>query len=218
MKKSTGEKSAKNGKNLSPLDKSAEEEIIIAKRMMDDDKPSKSASAKKSGLRIEQEEETRERLKGLPKMVTKDSNTIDLRIDRRMFDGEAVAEADDELSISRSRTIDGSMLSQDRLFAQKKRRKRVVNTDYSLAERYEPDYSRGLTAFQVEKREADGFINLNKNKTGKSYAHIFVSNLFTFFNLIIFIVAAALITVGAKINQMLFLVIAIANTTIGIVQ
>ncbi len=221
MKKTAGNKTVSAGeKNRSPLDKSAEEEIIIAKRMMDgEDKPTKSAAAKKSAARAEREQETRERLKGLPKVVTKDTNTIDLRIDRRVFEAGGNDDDGSASTVSRSRTIDGSMLSQDRLTAQRrKKRKRFVSTDYSMAERYEPEYSKGLTAFQVEKREADGYVNVSKTKTGKSYAHIFISNLFTFFNLIIFIVAAALITVGAKFNQMLFLVIAVANTTIGIVQ
>ena len=132
MKKTAGNKTDSAGeKNRSPLDKSAEEEIIIAKRMMDgDDKPPKSAAAKKSAARAEREQETRERLKGLPKVVTKDTNTIDLRIDRRVFEAGGNDDDGSASTVSRSRTIDGSMLSQDRLTAQRrKKRKRFVSTD-----------------------------------------------------------------------------------------
>ena len=217
MKKTKGDNvSAAGGQILSPIDKTAEEEIVITKKIVngaDEKQPKISSAQKKSQSR---KDETRERLKSLPNVITKDSNAIALGIDSKVFEGGS---DDGNSSVSRSVTIDGSMLSQDRLTAARRRkRKRIINTDYSFAERYDAEYNKGLTSFQVEKREADGFINLNKSKTGKSYAHIFVSNLFTFFNLIIFIVAAALILVGAKFNQMLFLVIAVANTLIGIIQ
>ncbi|MDE6398882.1 MAG: HAD-IC family P-type ATPase, partial [Clostridiales bacterium] len=113
-------------------------------------------------------------------------------------------------------TIDSTMLSQEKL--RQKKKKRVINSDYSAAERYEPEYNRGLTSFQVEKREADGFINMTRGKGGKSYGRIFFSNIFTFFNLLIFVVAGALIAVHAAPSQLFFLVIILANITIGIVQ
>lgn len=218
MKK--GKNEASGAKVISPLDKTAESEIVIARNMVDGaEKPSKSqlASKKQSGdPRSVKEAETRERLRKLPKVVTKDTNTVDLAIDRRVFDGDDGKDGD--ATVSRSVTIDGTMLSQDRLRAQKKKRRRFISTDYSSAERYEPEYTRGLNSFQVEKREADGFVNMTRKKSGKSYGRIFMSNIFTFFNLLIFVVAAALISVGASFNQLLFLIITLANISIGIIQ
>lgn len=205
----------------SPLDKSAENEIIIAKRFMEtgEEKPGKSIPKKKTAPVAKdavKEEESRERLRKLPKVVTKDTNTIDLQIDRTVFESDGDDKAD--AAASRSVTIDSTMLSQDKLKAQKKKKRRYISADYALAERYEPDYTRGLSAFQVEKREADGYVNQTRRKTGKSYGSIFFSNIFTFFNLLIFVVAAALIAVHANISQMFFLVIITANIVIGIVQ
>ncbi len=208
-----------------PLDKKTADEIARAQRVVEggEEKPLKSAKkgGEKAKLNAEigsvKAEESLERLKKLPKVVTKDTNTIELDIDRRVFDGSG-SDAKASAELSRSVTIDGTMLSQERLAAQRKKKRKFVNTDYSGAERYEPDYSRGLTSFQVEKRESDGFINLSKRKSGKSYGRIFFSNIFTIFNLLIFIVAAALIAVGAGLNQLFFLVIAVANLSIGIFQ
>ncbi|MDE7395020.1 MAG: HAD-IC family P-type ATPase [Clostridiales bacterium] len=202
-------------KGLSPINGSVENEIQNTRRLMDDGngvgdakpvKPSRAKKGKESAA-----DESRARLQTLPKVVTKDS-TIDLAIDRSMFDGEA-----ERQDVARSVTIDGNMLSQDKVRAQKKK-KRVVNSDLTYAERYESDYMHGLSSFQVEKREADGYVNVSKKKSGKSYGRILFSNLFTFFNMLTFAVAAALIAVGAGLNQLFFLVIITLNILIGIVQ
>ncbi len=222
--KATNNPAISQNTGVSPLDKTTENEIKLARRMIaeDESEPIASSRTKKSEQKAKtqsdkeqslKEKETLKRLSELPKVVTKDSNTVDLPVDRDVFEvngGEPLQK--------RSNTIDGTMLSQDKLAAQKKKRRRYVNTDYSAAERYDPEYTVGLTSFQVEKREADGFINVTKRKTGKSYGRIFFSNIFTFFNLLVFIVAFALIAVGASFNQLLFLVIAVANLLIGIIQ
>ncbi len=198
----------------SPMDRTKESEILLAKRIVDGEEVKTEKGGKKAAA-YDKAEESRERLRKLPRVVTKDTNTIDLEIDRSLFDG---GEDREGRSNSRSVTIDSTMLSQEKLRAQRKKRHKVINTDYSAAERYESDYTRGLTAFQVEKREADGFVNVTRRKTGKSYGRILFSNIFTFFNLLIFIVAGALIAVHAAFSQLFFLVIILANITIGIVQ
>ena len=180
-------------------------------------KTGEKSAQKERATRARKAEESRERLRTLPHVVTKDTNTIDLEIDRSMFEGnDSDGQKEDAVSRTRSVTIDSTMLSQDKL--REKKKKRVINSDYSAAERYEPEYNRGLTSFQVEKREADGFINMTRGKGGKSYGRIFFSNIFTFFNLLIFVVAGALIAVHAAPSQLFFLVIILANITIGIVQ
>ncbi|MCI8413385.1 MAG: HAD-IC family P-type ATPase [Clostridia bacterium] len=214
---------------VSPIDKTVESEIKITRRIVENADEGtareKTATPKKTAERegakaiaatkTQNKNATRERLGKIPKTVTKDTNDIAVTIDRSVFEG---GEEKEDAAQKRSVTIDSTMLSQDRLRAQKKKKRRFVSTDYSLAERYEPEYTKGLTSFQVEKREADGYINVTKSRTGKSYGRIFISNIFTFFNLLIFVVAAALIAVGAGFNQLFFLVIAVANIAIGLGQ
>ena len=120
-----------------------------------------------------------------------------------------------------SRTIDGSMLSSDSIKAsakKTKKQKRHASTDFSLAMRYEPDCSEGLNSGQVASRVEDGFVNVTATKKGKSYTSIFLSNIFTFFNILTYVVAAALIIVGASFSQLFFIFIILANIAIGIIQ
>ena len=198
---------------MSALGKESADEIERTKRIVGSDPPVSVHRPKKVG---KEKDETQKRLDELPKVITKDTNNIlDFGVDRSVFES---SKDEDESSKARSVTIDGTMLSHERLLAHKKKKHKNINTDYTLAERYDPDYSRGLTSFQVEKRMADGFVNMTKKVKGKTYGSIFISNIFTIFNLLIAVVAAALIIVGASWNQMFFLVIALANTAIGIGQ
>ncbi len=87
----------------------------------------------------------------------------------------------------------------------------------SAISRYNPKAEEGLTSQQVEKRTLDGLTNVSKIKTNKSLGGIFAKNIFTFFNLTCIAVAIALIAVGA-FSDLLFLVIVILNTAIGIFQ
>jgi len=107
--------------------------------------------------------------------------------------------------------IDGSKIPE------KKNQKQMINTDLGSAERFKPDLSVGLSATQVLQRKGQGYINATKNKVGKTYRSIFFSNIFTFFNILTFIVAGALIWANAEVTQLLFLAIIVANITIGIV-
>lgn len=84
-------------------------------------------------------------------------------------------------------------------------------------ERFSQDAKKGLTDDQVAKRMAQGLNNKVENKNEKTYKMIFFSNIFTFFNLLCFLVAGSLIAVGAYSNLM-FMVIIIANMFIGIIQ
>ena len=80
-----------------------------------------------------------------------------------------------------------------------------------------PDPEEGLTAAQVSERMAAGWANLPVEAPTKSEGQIVRDNLFTFFNLIFVVLAVCLLLVG-DVKDMLFLVIAAANTLIGIVQ
>ena len=95
-----------------------------------------------------------------------------------------------------------------------KKKKNVSNISIS---RFNPKPDEGLSSQQVENRTLDGLVNVSKIKTNKSLGGIFAKNIFTFFNLTCIVVAAALIAVGA-FSDLLFLVIVVLNTGIGIFQ
>ena len=86
--------------------------------------------------------------------------------------------------------------------------------------RFEPDLSAGLTEENVNYRLYHKQINEVKNPTNKSYLGIIIGNIFTFFNLLMFAVAALLVVVvGPKvITNLMFLIIIICNILIGTIQ
>ena len=120
----------------------------------------------------------------------------------------------------KSTTIDSSMLSHDAAASRKRsgKRRKQKTVDLTVAERYNPDPDYGLSPEVVAQRAEQGYDNFVKKKTGKSYLSIFMSNIFTFFNILTFIVAAALLVVGAGATQLFFIVIIFANVVLGILQ
>ncbi len=83
--------------------------------------------------------------------------------------------------------------------------------------RYNPKPESGLNLEQIEERVQNNLVNVSNVKTSKSVGSILFKNIFTFFNMICFVVAIALIFVGAY-TDLTFMVIVVLNTTIGIVQ
>ena len=77
--------------------------------------------------------------------------------------------------------------------------------------------TRGLTSAQVRKRVQMGQVNTPPESPTKSVKKIVLENLFSFFNLIFFIIAGFLIAVGS-FDELIFLLVVAANTAIGIVQ
>lgn len=107
---------------------------------------------------------------------------------------------------------------------QKLKRAEVIPEEYRLPERivpplkrYTPDLAVGLTQAQVNERIEQGAVNTAVESPSKSAKEIVYSNIFTYFNLIFFIIAVMLILVGS-FRDLTFLPIIIANTLIGIVQ
>ncbi|MCD7818012.1 MAG: HAD-IC family P-type ATPase, partial [Lachnospiraceae bacterium] len=84
-------------------------------------------------------------------------------------------------------------------------------------ERYAPAAQTGLNQSQVDDRIFRGLVNSAQESPSKSRKEIICSNVFTYFNLIFFLLAVLLILVGS-FRDMTFLPIIIANTLIGIVQ
>lgn len=89
---------------------------------------------------------------------------------------------------------------------------KIASTD-----RFVVDYDKGLTSDQVLTRNAQGLTNKSKKKYTKSYWEIIRDNVFTFFNIVLFILAIALIVVG-RWKDCTFLVIMVLNIIIGLVQ
>ena len=83
--------------------------------------------------------------------------------------------------------------------------------------RIETSPERGLTSAEVQLRIDAGWDNRPVESPTGSVWQIIAGNVFTYFNLIFFIIAAALLIVGSY-NNLSFLVIIFANLMIGIVQ
>ena len=80
------------------------------------------------------------------------------------------------------------------------------------------DPDRGLTQEQVELRTACGWANVTQDGAGKSEKDIIREHSLTFFNLIFVVLAAILLIGQSSVKNMTFLIVAVINTVIGIVQ
>lgn len=80
-----------------------------------------------------------------------------------------------------------------------------------------PDINIGLTTEDVALRVKAKQTNKTKKVVGKSYLQIFASNIFTFFNFLGFIIFILMALCGSWSN-MLFVVVILANTVLGIFQ
>ena len=98
-----------------------------------------------------------------------------------------------------------------------KKRKKELKKHPTTISRYEPDPSIGLSKDIVENRIIDGFNNKANEKKTKSIPRIIFSNIVSFFNILMFLIAAALIAVGAY-QDLIFLAIITCNILIGIIQ
>lgn len=79
------------------------------------------------------------------------------------------------------------------------------------------DPNTGLTSEQVQERFEGGLSNTVTESASKTSKQIILSNIFTYFNLIFFIIAAVLLYEHSYAN-MAFMGVVITNTIIGIVQ
>ena len=75
----------------------------------------------------------------------------------------------------------------------------------------------GLSSAQVQQRVQAGLTNTPPDSPTKTVQKIILENLFSFFNLIFFVIAGFLIAVGS-FGELIFLLVVAANTAIGIIQ
>ena len=86
------------------------------------------------------------------------------------------------------------------------------------AEHFSLDIEKGLTNEQVQQRIENGLVNKTKKHVTKSYVRIVYENVFNFFNIILFVIAAAMIVARIKYTQFAFLGILVSNIAIGLYQ
>ncbi len=75
----------------------------------------------------------------------------------------------------------------------------------------------GLTVAQAQERLENGYGNISVELPSKTLGQIIASNVFTYFNLVFFALAACVIAVGSW-NDLTFMPVVFANALIGIVQ
>ncbi len=158
--------------------------------------------------------EKKERIKFFSKKNGKNDSRPQVEYIEDKGDG-LVERPEKMLSSSGTIILNKNTLATD---AKKRKKPKYRPVDLSNAQRYDPEIKNGLTSEQVEKRYEEGYVNLSPPKKGKTYLNIILSNIFTFFNVLTFIVAAALIVAGVQITQLFFLVIIVANIVIGLIQ
>lgn len=83
--------------------------------------------------------------------------------------------------------------------------------------RYNPDVEKGLSTEEVSERISKKLTNKDLNDHSRTYTQIFFKNIFTFFNILEFIIFVALIICQHFMQTTFFIVVAI-NTIIGIYQ
>lgn len=107
---------------------------------------------------------------------------------------------------------------------QEKRKNKANNNEmhmetrtYADVERFYPDPAVGLTIQEVTKRHKEGLNNAETGVKSKSEKQIILGNLFTFFNILNFLLAAAVILVGSY-KDALFMGQIVCNILIGTFQ
>ena len=84
-------------------------------------------------------------------------------------------------------------------------------------QRFNPDIKEGLSTAQVEQRRKEGLTNKTKVTVGKSLWEIIYSNVLSFFNIVLYIIGAALIVVG-NYSSLFFIFVLLPNIIIGLVE
>ena len=95
--------------------------------------------------------------------------------------------------------------------------RKALRKNPSQVVRYNTDPEEGLPKEIVEARTVDGLVNESNTRTSKSIPMIIFTNVVTFFNILIFMIAGCLIAVGAY-TDLVFLLIVTCNIVIGIIQ
>ena len=95
-----------------------------------------------------------------------------------------------------------------------------LSLNHEELKRFNPSASTGLSSEEVSYMESHKKFNIASNPTNKSYSKIILGNIFTGFNILMFVIAAILLLiVGPKvITNLMFLIIIVGNIIIGTIQ
>ena len=85
------------------------------------------------------------------------------------------------------------------------------------AKQISPDFAYGLTDEEVEERKKEGLSNKVPKKVTKSYWRILLDNVFTFFNLIYFVLAILMAYGKTPISSFFFLGPVLGNILVGVI-
>ena len=94
-----------------------------------------------------------------------------------------------------------------------RRRKKVINCEH-----FPLDLETGLTSEQVKQRLDNKLVNKTKKHVTKSYARIIYENVFNFFNILLFLITAAMIVARIELKNYVFVGILVLNIGIGLYQ
>lgn len=123
---------------------------------------------------------------------------------------------ENQIPLADDETIEIGVVKKNTKKNIKKSRASKMSGTMNIA-RFSPLLSQGLTSSQVDMRHRDGLNNVVNKSFTKSYGRIIFDNVFTFFNMLLTIIAIALLIVGSY-TDLMFVVIMVANMTIGIIQ
>lgn len=110
-----------------------------------------------------------------------------------------------------------SLSVSDRISNLFHKKDKQINTERPRLKRVKADPNFGLTVEQVVDRINKGYVNKTIKTNNKTYLSIFLNNIFTFFNILCIAIAICLAFAGS-FTDLFFLVIMLANTSIGIIQ
>lgn len=99
------------------------------------------------------------------------------------------------------------------------KKKEVVElAPINIGKKAKVDLSKGLSSKAVEERTIRGYVNNTHSGSTKTIKKIIFSNVVTFFNILMVLIAVWLISVGSWKNIVSFMLVVSMNTIIGIVQ
>ena len=84
-------------------------------------------------------------------------------------------------------------------------------------EYFDVDVHKGLSDEQVEQRKREKLVNKSKRAVGKSYLEIIITNVFSFFNVLLYVIAGIMIYFKL-FTGMFFVVVLLSNTIIGLYE
>ena len=84
-------------------------------------------------------------------------------------------------------------------------------------ERFNASIDQGLTNEQVELRVKQKLVNKSQQAFGKTYTEIIVSNVFSFFNVLLYVIAGVMICFRL-FTGMFFVVVLLSNTIVGLCE